>query len=148
MRRIFRGKLWIANIYNVWTYCRLMGHRMRAYNARLAFERAPKGVILALQRENHPKDPNAVRVMYGKHWVGYLPREISSTVATQMDNGMAHMVQVVYTKYQAPCLRIRLHPAQVQPGHPWHEQLTGEDSELEERKQKAGYYNQLNLFEN
>ena len=147
MKRIFRREMWIANIYDIWTYCRIMGHKQRKYNARLAFEQAAKGVKLTLERENHPKDPNAVRVMYGKHWVGYLPREIAGVVALNLDAGYHYMVNVVYTKYDAPCLRLRLHPVQTKEGHPWHKQLTGEDLELENRKQQAKNQ-QLGLFEN
>ena len=67
----------------------VVGIKWRGSAALDAVERMSPGDPVRLERENHPKDANAIRVHYLGVWVGYVPRQSNKTIAPAMDAGAA-----------------------------------------------------------
>ena len=61
---------------------------LRHHEAKAVWDALAPGDEVALVREpNNPHDPNAVRVEWNGHMLGYLPREDNAAVARQLDRG-------------------------------------------------------------
>ena len=58
------------------------------YDGQAVWERLRTGDRLVLVREpTNPHDPNAVRIEWEGHMLGYVPRRENSDLARQMDHG-------------------------------------------------------------
>ena len=58
------------------------------YDGQSVWERLRTGDRLVLVREStNPHDPNAVRIEWEGHMLGYVPRRENSDLARQMDHG-------------------------------------------------------------
>ena len=58
------------------------------HEAKSVWDAMRPGDAIALVREpDNPHDPNAVRVEWNDHVLGYLPREDNASVARQLDRG-------------------------------------------------------------
>ena len=61
---------------------------LRHHDAKAVWEQLKPGDEVALVRElSNPHDPNAVRVEWSGHLLGYLPRTDNAAVARQLDRG-------------------------------------------------------------
>lgn len=61
---------------------------LRHHEAKAVWDALAPGDEVALVREpSNPHDPNAVRVEWNGHMLGYLPREDNAAVARQLDRG-------------------------------------------------------------
>jgi hypothetical protein len=61
---------------------------LRHHDAKAVWEQLKPGDEVALVREvGNPHDPNAVRVEWNGHMLGYLPRSDNAAVARQLDRG-------------------------------------------------------------
>jgi hypothetical protein len=58
------------------------------YDGKAAWDRLKTGDRLTLVREPHnPYDPNAIRLEWQGHMLGYVPRRDNTDLARQMDHG-------------------------------------------------------------
>ena len=63
---------------------------LRHYEAKAVWDRLQPGDALVLVREPaNPHDPNAVRVDWDGHVLGYLPQSDNMDIARQLDRGQA-----------------------------------------------------------
>ncbi|MEO8040779.1 MAG: HIRAN domain-containing protein [Betaproteobacteria bacterium] len=63
---------------------------LRHYEAKAVWDRLQPGDALALVREPaNPHDPNAVRIDWDGHALGYLPQSDNVDIARQLDRGQA-----------------------------------------------------------
>jgi hypothetical protein len=61
---------------------------LRHHEAKAVWDAMRQGDEVALVREpDNPHDPNAVRVEWNGHLLGYLPRDDNVAVARQLDRG-------------------------------------------------------------
>ena len=61
---------------------------LRHHEAKAVWDQMKAGDPLTLVRErDNPNDPNAVRIEWGGHKLGYLPRADNEAVARQLDRG-------------------------------------------------------------
>ncbi len=69
---------------------------LRHYDAKVVWPDMRPGDPLALVREPaNPHDPDAVRVDWDGHVLGYLPKADSADIARQLDRGQALKARVV-----------------------------------------------------
>lgn len=69
---------------------------LRHYEAKAVWPDMQPGDPLALVREPaNPHDPNAVRVDWSGHVLGYLPKPDSADIARQLDRGQALKARIV-----------------------------------------------------
>jgi hypothetical protein len=75
---------------------------------RVLWDEMRVGDALALVREpDNPHDPNAVRVEWRGHKLGYVPRRENADLARQMDHGAAVEARIVQLKpHRNPWQRI------------------------------------------
>ena len=141
--------MWTHSTHGSWVYCRLAGLTYRSQAQQEIFTNQVRDAHLDLVRDRtNTADSNAIMVEVRGTHVGFLPREVAAIIAPMIDKGKSFVCTVIDSNPQKPCIRVKEHPlsGQLDKDHPWHEHLS-EDSELEERKQKTGYYTQLEMSE-
>jgi hypothetical protein len=69
---------------------------LRHHEAKAVWDRMQPGDALVLVREPaNPHDPDAVRLDWDGHVLGYLPRPDSADIARQLDRGQALKARIV-----------------------------------------------------
>ncbi len=78
--------------------CKLAGASFRHADAKAALADLAIGETLTLERDPTNKwDPNAIKVLVGEAFVGFIPKELAETVAVDMDHGRAVTCTVIDT---------------------------------------------------
>ena len=73
----------------------VVGTKFAGDRAVQAIQKMKVGDPVRLEREDHPKDPLAIRVYSDGVFVGFIPRVVNSTLAPAMDGGAVPEATIV-----------------------------------------------------
>ena len=92
------------------TQVRCVGMYHRGPEAVSIADALQPGDELTLERDPmNPYDPNAVKVICGDTWIGFIERGVAAFLAHYLDEGTTYIAQVEGHNGQYPLLTIREH---------------------------------------